>query len=323
MPIAFITGITGQDGTYLTEKLLAEGVEVHGMVHAGDALVPSFRAAYPSVELHDGDLADPPAIAKIIDTLAPDEIYNLAGISSVAFSWEQPLLTAAITGVGAGAVLEAAWQLQQRSGRSVRVLQASSAEIFGYPVDVPQTENTAIRPTSPYGAAKAFAHHLVGVYRARGLPATTCIFYNHESPRRPPTFVTRKITQSVAQIANGELDQLTLGTMDVRRDWGWAPDYIDAMTLAVRHEVADDYVIATGQSHTIADFVGAAFAHVGITDWAPLVRIDDQYGRPNDPPELVGDSAKAFAELGWKPTVMFDELVARMVDADLRATRSG
>ena len=321
MPTAFVTGITGQDGSYLTERLIGEGLQVHGLVHAGDQLADAFRAEFPLVELHDGDLADSDAVAAIIAKVEPDEIYNFAGISSVALSWERPLLTAAVTGVGAAAVLEGAWQLQLRRGRPVRVLQASSAEIFGFPQEVPQTEDTPIRPRTPYGAAKAFAHHLVGVYRGRGLHAVTCILYNHESPRRPPTFVTRKITQAVAAIAEGGSEPLVLGTLDVRRDWGWAADYIDAMCLAIRHEVADDYIIATGKSHTIADFVTAAFAHVGITDWSSYVRIDDEFGRPADPPELVGDASKALAQLGWRPTVEFTELVARMVDADLRAVR--
>ncbi len=321
MPTAFVTGITGQDGSYLTERLIAEGVQVHGLVHPSDALAEAFRREFPSVERHDGDLADPDAVAAIIAKVEPDEIYNFAGISSVALSWERPLLTATVTGVGAAAVLEGAWQLQQRRGRPVRVLQASSAEIFGYPDEVPQTENTPIRPRTPYGAAKAFAHHLVGVYRGRGLHSVACILYNHESPRRPPAFVTRKITQAVAQIAEGSTEPLVLGTLDVRRDWGWAADYVDAICRAIRHETADDYVIATGQSHTIADFVSAAFAHVGISDWADYVRIDEQFGRPADPPELVGDASKAFAQLGWRPSVGFDEVVARMVDADLRLPR--
>jgi GDPmannose 4,6-dehydratase len=317
MPTAFVTGITGQDGSYLAEKLIAQSVEVHGLVHAGDEQAASFRDTHPSATLHEGDLGDPARLTALIDAVAPDEIYNLAGISSVALSWEQPLLTASLTGVAVGVVLEAAWQLQLRSGRPVRVLQASSAEIFGFPDDVPQSETTRIAPRTPYGAAKAFAHHLVGVYRERGLAATTCIFYNHESPRRPPTFVTRKITQSVARIAAGDQAYLSLGNLDVRRDWGWAPDYVDAMCLALRHEVADDFVIATGESHSVADFVAAAFARVGISDWADRVRLDPQFARPGDAPELVGDSSKAYAQLGWKPTVGFSELVGLMVDADV------
>jgi GDPmannose 4,6-dehydratase len=324
---AFVTGITGQDGSYLTERLLADGFDVHGLVHPSDQLAGPFRAQYPSVVCHEGDLADPVAVAALIDRLEPDEIYNLAGISSVALSWEKPLLTAAITGVGAGGVFEGAWQLQQRLGRPVRVLQASSAEIFGFPEDVPQTEKTPISPRNPYGAAKAFAHHLVGVYRTRSLPISSCILYNHESPRRPTTFVTRKITEAAARIAAGRQDHLSLGTLDVRRDWGWAPDYVDAMCLAIRHTVADeyaadDYIVATGESHTVADFVAAAFAHVGISDWSARVRIDEAFARPADAPELVGDPAKAYRELGWKPTVTFGEMVARMVEADQLALRT-
>ncbi|MCW2530248.1 MAG: NAD-dependent epimerase/dehydratase [Pseudonocardiales bacterium] len=317
MTTAFITGITGQDGGYLTEKLLAEGVEVHGLIHGGDALVGELTSRSPGALLHEGDLTDPDGIARLIDEIEPDEIYNLGGISSVALSWKKPLLTGAVTGLGAGAVLEAAWQLQQRTGREVRVLQASSAEIFGIPDESPQTEATPIRPRTPYGAAKAFGHHLAATYRGRGLAAATCIFYNHESPRRPPAFVTRKITKAAAMIAAGQQDRLLLGTLDVRRDWGWAPDYVDAMCLALRHDAVDDYVIATGESHTIADFVEAAFARVGIADWKSVVETDSAFVRPSDAPDQVGDPTKARNVLGWRPVVSFAELVERMVDADI------
>jgi GDPmannose 4,6-dehydratase len=318
VPTAFITGIAGQDGGYLCERLIDDGWQVHGLVHtaSGDADELSLRC--PQAVLHEGDLADAGAMLELVRQIAPDEIYNLGGISSVAYSWANPMTTAAITGLGAAGLLEAAWQLQQELDRPVRVLQASSAEMFGAPAVSPQNESTPLRPTSPYGAAKVYAHHLVDVYRTRGLYACGMILFNHESPRRPPAFVTRKITQSVALIASGKQDTLTLGSLSSRRDWGWAPDYVTAMVSAMRQESGDDFVVATGVSHSVGDFVAAAFARVGITDWVDLVRTDAAFIRPADAPELVGDAAKARAQLGWAPTVSFEELVARMVEQDLR-----
>ena len=322
MPTALITGITGQDGGYLAERLLDEDWQVHGLVHASDGHVDELRRRTSSIKLHEGDLADAAAMYELVSEVAPDEIYNLGGISSVALSWEHPLLTAQVTGLGAGAVLEAGWQLKQRSGREVRVLQASSAEMFGMPAQSPQSETTPIAPVSPYGAAKAFAHHLVGVYRARGLHAVSCILYNHESPRRPPQFVTRKITRAAALIALGRQDSLELGSLDVRRDWGWAPDYINAMVRAIRYPHPHDFIIATGESHSVADFVEAAFSHAGLRPWQRYVSLDESLIRPVDAAELVGDSRKARKMLGWRPVVNFDDMVRRMVDSDLRAVSS-
>jgi GDPmannose 4,6-dehydratase len=319
MPRAFVTGITGQDGSYLAEKLAEEGWQVHGLVHAGDSQVAALTARTPQVVLHEGDLTDHAGIAALVDDVAPDEIYNLGGVSSVAVSWQQPLLAAAVNGIGAAGLLDAAWQLQGRVGRPVRVLQASSAEIFGAPEQAPQTEATPLRPLSPYGAAKAFAHQLTAVYRARGLHASTVILYNHESPRRPETFVTRKITRAAAMIAAGKQDTLRLGNLDARRDWGWAPDYVDAMQLAVRHERPADYIIATGTSHSVREFVVAAFERAGVADWAGRVVVDPEFVRPVDAVEQVGDAARARADLGWAPTVEFVDIVARMVDADVDA----
>jgi len=252
-----------------------------------------------------------------VDEVEPDEIYNLGGISSVAFSWEQPLLTAQVTGLGAVALLDAAWRTQQRVGRAVRVLQASSAEIFGSPVEAPQTERTPLRPQTPYGVAKAFAHQMVGVYRSRGLHACACILYNHESPRRPETFVTRKITKAAAEIATGRRETLTLGNLDARRDWGWAPDYVDAMLRAIRHDTPDDYIVATGTSRSVRDFVAAAFTRAGVADWAERITVDQSLVRPVEALEQVGDASHARTQLGWAPTVSFDEMVAAMVEADL------
>jgi GDPmannose 4,6-dehydratase len=317
VPTVFITGITGQDGGYLAEQLLAQGSSVHGLVRAAAEVAPTV-AAYPGVSLHVADLTDTAAVAGLLAEIAPDEIYNLAGISSVARSWQEPVATGLVSGLAAAGVLQSAFELSERTGRRVAVVQASSAEIFGNPGVWPQDESTPIAPVTPYGAAKAYAHHMARMYRARGLHAANVILYNHESPRRPPAVVTRKITQGAAMIARGEQDDLALGNLDARRDWGWAPDYVDAMVRAARHDVADDYVIATGRSHSVAEFVAAAFRAAGIDDWERHVRVDPAFVRPVDAVELTGDASRARVRLGWAPTVGFDEVVARMVRADLR-----
>jgi GDPmannose 4,6-dehydratase len=314
--VAFVTGITGQDGSYLLEQLLAEGLQVHGMVRMGDNL-PQGRNCLSRIELHSGDLADGRRLTSLVQEIAPNEVYNLGGISSVALSWNQPALTGAVSGVAVAHLLEAAWQLQESLGRRVSFVQASSAEIFGQPAASPQDELTDVAPTNPYGAAKAYGHHMAGIYRARGLAASSCILYNHESPIRPTTFVTRKITQAAARIARDGGGTITLGNLEARRDWGWAPDYVDALVRAARHEGGDDFVIATGISHSIAEFAAAALARVGITDWDRWVKTDRQLIRPVDATELVGDASKARRELGWQPTVDFLGLVGAMVDHDL------
>jgi GDPmannose 4,6-dehydratase len=313
---ALVTGVTGQDGGYLAERLVAEGVEVHGLVHDGDAAVAAFRERCPDALLHRGDLGDLAGLARLVAEVEPDEVYNLAGISSVAYSWQQPLLTAQLSGVAAAALMTAALDLQERTGRRVGVLQASSAEIFGQAERAPQDETTPVRPVSPYGAAKAYAHHMAHVLRGRGAHVATVILFNHESPRRPETFVTRKITAGVARIARDGGGVLRLGNLDARRDWGWAPDYVDAMVRAVRHAEPDDFVVATGRTHSVAEFVATAFARVGIEDWERHVEVDPAFVRPADATEQVGDASKARRVLGWAPTVTFEELVARMVDHD-------
>jgi GDPmannose 4,6-dehydratase len=313
---ALITGVAGQDGTYLAERLTAAGVTVHGLVlNAAEAATA--RRYAPGVVCHEGDLSDPDAIAGLVAAVAPDEIYNLGGISSVAFSWQEPVLTGRVSGLGAAGVFEAARRAQDALGRPVRVVQASSAEIFGLPEASPQDEATAIRPVTPYGAAKAYAHLMAAAYRRRGVFVATCIFYNHESPRRPETFVTRKITAAAARIARTGAGTLTLGNLAARRDWGWAPDYVDALVRAVRHERADDFVVATGRTHSVEDFAAAAVAAAGVADWQRHVVVDPALFRPADPGEQAGDAAKARRELGWAPSVTFEELVARMVAADL------
>jgi GDPmannose 4,6-dehydratase len=314
---AFVTGISGQDGTILAGVLAAEGVEVHGLVRSADEGAAHRQHLPAGVVLHTGELTDRERVAQLVDTVEPDEIYNLAGISSVAYSWEHPALTGEVSGLGPVGVFQAAARLQERTGRPVRVLQASSAEIFGRPERSPQDETTAVAPISPYGAAKAYAHQMAGIFRARGLHVATCILYNHESPLRPTTFVTRKITAAAARIAHDGGGMLTLGAMDVRRDWGWAPDYVDAMTRAVRHGSAEDFVVATGRTHTVAEFVEAAMRHAGVEDWESHVETDAAFVRPADAAEQSGDATKARELLGWAPTVSFEELVGRMVDHDV------
>ena len=323
MTVALVTGITGQDGSYLLERLLADGVEVHGLVRAGDPQSADLGASHPTVHLHTGDLADGDRLRALVTQVAPDELYNLAGISSVALSWQEPTLTGLLSGLAVTDLLDAALRTQDTTGRPIAVVQASSAEIFGEPDRTPQDEHTSVRPTNPYGAAKAYAHHMARIYRSRGLAVSSCILFNHESPRRPPTFVTRKITQAAAQIARDGTGVITLGNLDARRDWGWAPDYVDALVRAARHPHPDDYVIATGKTHTVAQFAATALARVGLTDWQHWVTIDPAFVRPVDTSELVGDPTKARTELGWSPATDFTDLVNAMVDHDVRLLGAG
>lgn len=311
---ALITGVGGQDGSYLAERLLADGVEVHAVTLRGGP-APAYCPA--DVVLHEGDVADVDATRALVLDLAPDEVYNLAAISSVAQSWEWPDLAALVNGSAAVALLESVHRVQRAHDKQVAFVQASSAEMFGQPATSPQDESTPVHPLNPYGAAKAFAHLMVDVYRTRDLHACSLVLYNHESPRRPAHFVTRKITSTVAAISRGEIDRLTLGNLEARRDWGWAPDYVEAMVLAARADVPGDYVVATGRSHSVRDFVAAAFRGAGIDDWESLVDVDPALVRPADATELVGDATRARERLGWRPTVAFEEVVARMVEADL------
>ncbi|WP_182524710.1 GDP-mannose 4,6-dehydratase [Nocardioides dongkuii] len=310
MPRAFVTGASGQDGSYLVERLLDEGYDVHALALEGEG------AASARVSTHVGDVADVERIRALLLDLDPHEVYNLAAVSSVARSWEEPDLTSRVNGLAAAALLESAFQVQERHGHAVRFVQASSAEIFGEPTVSPQDETTPIRPINPYGAAKAYAHLMVGVYRQRGVHAVSAILYNHESPRRPPHFVTRKITAGVAAILRGETDTITLGNLDARRDWGWAPDYVDAMVRAARAPRAADYVVATGEGRTVRDFVTAAFDYAGVTQWEQHIKVDPALVRPADVTDLTGDSSKARAELGWAPTLSFEDVVSRMVEGD-------
>lgn len=305
MSRVLITGITGQDGSYLAELLVSSGHEVHGTSLRAD------EASLDGVRMHPLDLSKP-GIGELITALRPQVVYNLAAISSVFGSWREPDLTARINGVAVAEMLAA---LQGVDG--ARFVQASSAEMFGIPAEVPQTERTPINPTSPYGAAKAYAHSLVNVYRTAGVWASSVILYNHESPRRPENFVTRKITASAARISRGLQKRLELGNLDARRDWGWAPDYVDALHRAATATEPDDYLIATGIDHSVEDFVAAAFARAGIDDWRDYVSVSDEFKRSGDAPQQVGDATKAHERLGWAPTVDFEGIVAAMVDNDL------
>lgn len=306
---AFITGASGQDGSYLSERLLNEGWEIHALTHSGDSKLDS------RIQGHDGDLSDSERLRSLISSVQPDAVFNLGGLSSVAESWHRPDKYAQIDGAAVSALLDASLDVQEMTGRRVAFVQASSAEIFGTSAHSPQNEKTPLCPSNPYGAAKAYAHHMVGIYRKRGLAASSAILYNHESPRRPTKFVTRKITSQVAAIATGSGKRLTLGNMEARRDWGWAPDYVEAMVRMTKSK-PDDYVIATGISHTVRDFVSASFASLGVHDWEQYVFVDEEFNRPNDAVELRGDASKAASHLGWRPTVGFKEVVERMTRHD-------
>lgn len=317
---ALITGVTGQDGSYLAELLVRQGCHVVGLVREADPLLGGFQALLSDVELVPGDLADEASLKRAIVYAKPHEVYNLAAISEVPRSWREPVRTADVTGLGVARLLQA---LRDTGQDDTRLCQASSSEIFGQPADSPQDELTPLCPTSPYGSAKAFAHTLVRNFRVgHGVFACNAILYNHESPRRGEQFVTRKISQGVAAIATGRQDQIVLGNLDARRDWGHAADYVRAMSLMLRHDTPDDYVVASGRSHTLRDLLTLAFRHVGIDDWAPFVVQDPQFMRPVDAHTLVGSATKAQEVLGWRPEHTFESLVTEMVNADLEALRS-
>jgi GDPmannose 4,6-dehydratase len=325
MPRALITGITGQDGLYLAELLLEKGYEVHGLLRGQNnprlALVESL---VPDVKLHTGDLTDLSSLIRALRDSDPEEVYNLGAVSFVAYSWENAAITADVTGKGVLSMLEAVRLHAGDDPAAVRFYQASSSEMFGKVQDVPQSERTLLWPRSPYGVSKVFGHYMTINYReSYGMHASSGILFNHESPRRGPEFVTRKISQAVARIKLGLQDDLTLGNLDAQRDWGFAGDYVEAMWLMLQQAEADDYVVATGETHSIRDFLDLAFAHVGIDDWTGYVKQDPRFMRPAEVDLLVGDAGKALDKLGWKPRVSFPELVAMMVESDLEATRQG
>ncbi len=330
MPTALITGITGQDGLYLAELLLAKGYDVHGVIRGqNNPKRDLVERLLPDVRLHNGDLTDMSSLLRALRDSQPDEVYNLGAVSFVAYSWENAHLTTDVTAKGVLNMLEAirlhsGYRTGGDRGEGVRFYQASSSEMFGKVQESPQHERTLLWPRSPYGVSKVFGHHMTINYReSYGMHASSGILFNHESPRRGPEFVTRKISQAVARIRLGLQDELVLGNLDAERDWGFAGDYVEAMWLMLQQPQGDDYVIATGEAHSIRDFLDAAFAHVGIEDWTPYVRQDPRFMRPAEVDHLIGDASKAREVLGWKPRVSFPELVALMVDADLEATRQG
>jgi GDPmannose 4,6-dehydratase len=312
---ALVTGATGQDGSYLCELLVSRGWDVHGVVRSvdeGENLLPD------AVRLHRGDLLDVAGLTATIHEVAPDVIFNLGGISSVGESWERPETTARVVGAAVAGILDAATRLQDELGREVRVVQAASSQIFDPTAPAPQNEDSPIRPGSPYAVTKAYAQELIRLYRERGLFAASAILFNHESPRRPVTFVTRKITAGVAAIISGRQASLSLGTLDVRRDWGWAPDYVDAMVRIALADRPDDFVVATGESHSIRDFVAESFRVAGIDDWERYVTVDAAIARRGDAAEMRGDASRIRQRLEWEPSHGFADIVADMTRHDLR-----
>ena len=325
MPRALITGITGQDGSYLAELLLEKGYEVHGLVRRAStfnrgridhlAVGPSHTTG--RLHLHYGDMADGSSMRRVVESTMPDEVYNLAAQSHVRVSFDQPEYTADIVATGTLRLLEAVREHIDRTGRQVKFYQAGSSEMFGATAP-PQRETTPFHPRSPYAVSKLAAHWFSVNHReAFGMFCCNGILFNHESPRRGESFVTRKISLAVARIATGTQQKLALGNLDARRDWGFAGDYVDAMWRMLQQPWPDDYVVATGESHSVKEFVQAAFAHVNL-EWERYVSLDEKYLRPSEVDHLLGDASKAREKLGWSPTVSFEGLVSMMVDADLK-----
>ena len=322
---ALITGITGQDGSYLAELLLSKGYEVHGIIRRAstfntgrlDPIYQDPHASRKRLFLHYGDLSDASALARLMLKVQPEEIYNLAAQSHVRVSFDSPEYTTDITATGAIRLLEAI----RESGIKPRYYQASSSEMYGKVVEVPQRETTPFYPRSPYGCAKVYAYWITVNYReSYGLHASNGILFNHESPRRGETFVTRKITRAVAHIKAGLQEKLYLGNLDAKRDWGYAKEYVEAMWLMLQQAEPDDYVIATNETHSVKEFLQMAFDHVGL-DWKKYVEIDPRYYRPAEVELLIGDYSKAKQKLGWEPKTKFVELTRLMVDADVELLR--
>ncbi len=326
---ALITGITGQDGSYLAEFLLGKGYDVHGIIRRAssfntgriDHIYQDPHLKGTRLFLHYGDLCDANSLAKLLDQTMPDEVYNLGAQSHVRVSFDLPIYTADAVALGALRLLEAVRDHEQRTGRRVRYYQASSSEQYGRAVETPQSETTPFRPRSPYACAKVMAHYATVNYReSYGLHASCGILFNHESERRGETFVTRKITRAVGRIRMALQDRVFLGNLDSKRDWGYAGDYVRMMWTMLQQDEPDDYVIATGQTRSVREFAEAAFAHAGL-DWQAHVAFDPRYLRPAEVDLLLGDATKARTRLGWTPTTTFDELVRRMVEHDLELAR--
>ncbi|MEK7634438.1 MAG: GDP-mannose 4,6-dehydratase [Patescibacteria group bacterium] len=326
MKKALITGITGQDGSYLAEFLLEKGYEVHGLIRRSSVSnISRIKNIHQDphskninkVFLHHGDLSDAGSIRKSISNIEPDEIYNLAAQSHVKISFEKPEYTADITALGALRILDAIKDFQDSTGKKIKFYQASSSEMFGL-APSPQNEKTPFHSRSPYACAKVFAHHITVNYReAYGIFAVSGILFNHESPRRGENFVTKKITRGVARIAAGLDKKIYLGNLDSRRDWGYAKEYVEVMWKMLQQPEPEDYVIGTGETHSVKEFVEAAFRHAGINNWQDYVEIDERYLRPAEVNNLVADSSKAKEKLGWEAKTKFDDLVKIMVESDL------
>lgn len=319
---ALITGITGQDGSYLAELLLSKGYEVHGIIRRAstfntgrlDPIYADPHSGKSRLFLHYGDLSDASALSRLIGKVQPDEVYNLAAQSHVRVSFDSPEYTTDIVGTGAIRLLEAI----RETGIRPRFYQASSSEMYGKVQEVPQTESTPFYPRSPYACAKVYAYWITVNYReSYGMHASNGILFNHESPRRGETFVTRKITRAVAQIKAGLQDKLFLGNLDAKRDWGYAKEYVEAMWLMLQQDKPDDYVIATNETHSVKEFLQVAFGHAGL-DWTKHVEIDERYFRPAEVDLLIGDASKARRQLGWEPKTKFEDLTKLMVDADIQ-----
>jgi GDPmannose 4,6-dehydratase len=319
MTRALVTGITGQDGLYIAELLLSKGYEVYGLVRGqNNPKLDLVRELVPDVKLLTGDLTDVSSLVRVLAIAQPDEVYNLGAISFVAYSWENASMTSDVTGKGVLNILEATRLYAGDDINKVRFYQASSSEMFGKVQQVPQSESTLLWPRSPYGVAKVFGHYMTINYReSYGLHASSGILFNHESPRRGHEFVTRKITSAVARIKLGLQDNLALGNLEAKRDWGFAGDYVEAMWLMLQQEQADDYVVATGETHSIRELLDVAFAAVDISDWEQYVTQDAKFMRPAEVDLLIGDPAKAKSVLGWEPKVSFQQLVEMMVEHDL------
>jgi len=319
MPRALITGITGQDGLYLAELLVGKGYEVFGLIRGqNNPKYELVERTVPQVKLLTGDLTDFSSLIRALETSQPDEVYNLGAISFVAYSWENAQLTSDVTGKGVLNILEATRLWAGDDLAKVRFYQASSSEMFGKVQEVPQRESTLLWPRSPYGVAKVFGHYMTINYReSYGMHASSGILFNHESPRRGPEFVTRKVSQAVARISLGLQDDLTMGNLDAKRDWGFAGDYVDAMWRMLQQDEADDYVVATGETHSIRELLDIAFDEVGVAEWEPLVKQDPRFMRPAEVDLLIGDPSKAREKLGWAPRVGFEELVRMMVRNDV------
>ena len=321
MKRALITGITGQDGLYLSELLLDKGYEVHGIIRGqNNPKRELVEQTLPDVVLHTSDLTDMSSLMRALEASHPEEVYNLGAISFVAYSWENAHVTTQVTGNGVLNMLEAVRLHAGSDPSSVRFYQASSSEMFGKVQAVPQSESTLLWPRSPYGVAKVYGHYMTINYReSYGIHASSGILFNHESPRRGPEFVTRKVTMAVARIAHGLQDALTMGNLDARRDWGFAGDYVEGMWRMLQQPEGDDFVLATGETHSIRELLDIAFARVGLADWERYVRQDPRFMRPAEVDLLIGDASKARTTLGWEPKVTFRGLVEMMVDADVAA----